>query len=51
MSELAVPTYTHPIMPLQDNILGPIPIAILHSRLQVRLMMPVEIGEDTVLIL
>ena len=38
-------------MPLQHNILRPMPITILHRRLQIRPMVTIEVGEDAVLVL
>lgn len=41
----------YPIMALQNNILGPVPIAIFHRRLQIRPMVPVEVCEYPILVL
>lgn len=38
-------------MALQDNILGAVPVAILHCRLQIRAMVSVKVGENAVLVL
>lgn len=42
---------THPIMTLQNDILGPIPIAIFHRRLDISSMVTVEVGEYPILVL
>jgi len=41
----------YPVMPLQEDLLGLIPIPILHSRLKVSTMIAVEILENPILIL
>ena len=39
-----------PIMVLEQDLLGLVPIAIFHRRFDVRTMMSIEVSEDTVLI-
>ena len=38
-------------MTLQHDILGPVPVTVLHCRLQIRTMVSVEVGENAVLVL
>lgn len=41
----------YPVMALQHNVLGTVPVTILHCRLQIRAMVSVKIRENAVLIL
>lgn len=43
--------FAYPVMTLQNNILGPIPIPILHRRLQIRSMVTVKVCEYPILVL
>lgn len=38
-------------MTLQNDILRPVPVTILHRRLQISSMVSVEVGEDPILVL
>lgn len=40
-----------PVMRLLENLLRLVPVAVLHGGLEVRTMVAIEIGEDTVLVL
>jgi hypothetical protein len=40
--------HTHPVMALQDDFLGLVPVSSFHSTLQTRIMSAVEVLEDTI---
>jgi hypothetical protein len=44
-------SFTYPIMALEENVLGLVPVTIFHRTLEVRSMMSIQVGEDPVLVL
>jgi hypothetical protein len=43
--------FPYPVMALKQNVLGLVPVSVLHRALQVRAMVSVQIREDPVLVL
>jgi hypothetical protein len=42
---------SYPVMALEQNVLGLVPVSVLHRTLQVRAMMPIQVRENPVLVL